>query len=113
MKRIAVLFALTAFFVVAANAQRADAPPATSSVSRPTQAIPQDANAKLPANIHIQVGARGKWVEVQVSRSKANGHTQVSVQLKDRQSTDGITVRIEKESLVRRGGKRKNEKLVA
>lgn len=113
MKRIAAVLALAAFFVVAANAQQTDAPPATSSVPRSMQAIPRDANAKRPANIHIQVGARGKWVDVQVSRSKANGRTQVDVQLKDHQSTDGITVRIEKESLVRKGGNRKKERLVA
>jgi hypothetical protein len=79
MKRIAVVLALAAFFVAAANAQQADAP-ATSSVPRST---PRDTHAKRPANIHIQVGARGTWVDVQVSRLKANGHTQVKVQLKD------------------------------
>lgn len=113
MKRIAVVLALAAFFVVAANAQQADAPPAMSSVPRPTQAIPRDVNAKLPANIRIQVGARGKWVDVQVSRSKANGRTRVDVQLKDHQSTDGITVRIEKESLVLKDRNPRKERLVA
>ena len=113
MKRIAVVLALTVFFVVAANAQQADAPPATSSVRQPAQSIPRGANAKPPANIHIQVGARGKWVEVQVSRLKANGHTQVNVQLKDHQSTDGITIRIEKESLVLKDRNPKKERLIA
>lgn len=113
MKRIALVFAFAAFCVVATNAQQVDAPPGTSSVPRPTQAIPPDANAKRPANIDIQVSARGKWVEVRVSRSKANGHTQVNVQLKDHQSTDGITVRIEKESLVLKDRNPKKERLIA
>ena len=113
MKRIAAVLALAAFFVVAANAQQADAPPATSSVRQPAHPIPRDANAKRPANIDIQVGARGKWVEVQVSRSKANGHTQVNVQLEDHQSTDGITVRIEKESLAQKDRNPKIERLIA
>lgn len=113
MKRIAVILALAAFFVVAANAQQADAPPATSSAPRPTRAIPRDANTKRPGNIDIQVGARGKWVEVQVSRLKANGHTRVKVQLKDHQSVDGVLIRIEKESFVLKDRKTAEEKEIA
>ncbi|HEV2314006.1 MAG TPA: hypothetical protein VGR94_01765 [Candidatus Acidoferrales bacterium] len=112
MKRIAAVLALAALFVVAANAQQADAPPATSSAPRPTRAIPRDANTKRPGNIDIQVGARGKWVEVQVSRLKANGHTQVNVQLKDHQSIDGITIRIEKERLVLKDRNPGEERLI-
>jgi hypothetical protein len=113
MKRIAVVVALAAFFVVAANAQQADAPPATSSVRQPAQPIPRDANAKRSANIDIQVGARGKWVEVQVSRLKANGHTRVKVQLKDHQSVDGVLIQIEKESFVLKDKNTGKEKEIA
>ena len=113
MKRIAVVFVLAAFFVVTANAQQADAPPAASPMHTRAQAIPRAAKATLPANIHIQVGARGKWVDVQVSRLKANGHTQVNVQLKDHQSTDGITIRFEKESLVLKDRNPKKDRLIA
>ena len=112
MKRIFAVLALGVFFVVTASAQQADAPPATSSVRRPTQAVPRDANAKPPANFHIQVGARGKWIDVQVSRLKANGHTEVNVQLKGHQSIDGITIHIEKESLVLRNRNPRKERLV-
>lgn len=110
MKRIAAVLGLTAFFVMTANAQQANAPP---SAPRPAQAIPRDVNARRPANIHIQVGARGKWVDVQVSRLKANGHTQVNVQLKDHQSIDGITIRIEKERLVLKDRNPREERLIA
>lgn len=113
MKRIAAVLALAAFFVVAANAQQADAPPATSSVRQPAQPVPRDANTKRPANIDIQVGARGKWVEVQVSRLKANGHTRVKVQLKDHQSVDGVLIQIEKESFLLKDRKTGKEKEIA
>jgi len=112
MKRIAAVLALATFFVVTASAQQVDVPPATSSVRQPTQSIPRDANAKPPGHIDIQVGARGKWVDVQVSRSKANGHTEVNVQMKDHQSTDGITIHIEKESLVLRNRNPRKDRLV-
>ena len=112
MNRIAAVLALAALFVVAANAQQADAPPATSSAPRPAEAIPRDVNAKRSANIHIQVGAGGKWVDVQVSRLKTNGHTQVNVQLKDHQSVDGITIRIEKERLVLKDRNPGEERLI-